>query len=477
MIPVRAFEGKDVAVFGLGRSGIATCKALMAGGARVCAWDDNEAARKAAETAGVPLVDLNRRDWQTFAALVLSPGIPFRFPEPHRFVRMAQMVGVPVIGDMELFARAVHDLKDFERPRIVGVTGTNGKSTTTALVAHILQTAGRDVEMGGNIGKAVLTLAPPSMDRIHVIEISTFQIDLTPSLKPTIGVLLNLTPDHLDRHGPANDLELALKNYAAIKERLVASADAAIIAVEDAWCQAIADRIGSSGAPPLYQVATDRRPGLAAFAENGRIISNRDGAQSVLASIDNIATLRGRHNAQNAVVASVVAMLVDVPAGALQDGLRSYPGLPHRMEEVGRAGRVLFINDSKATNADSTEKALAAFSSDIYWILGGKPKEGGITTLAPYFSRIAKAYLIGAASEEFARTLNGKVAFEHCKTLDVAVAVAARDAAAATGAEPVVLLSPACASYDQFKNFEVRGDTFVRLVAALPGIGMRGRTI
>lgn len=475
MIRVTTFNGKRVAVFGLGGSGLATARALVEGGADVVCWDDGEAARQAARDAGFTVEDLSAADWSGFAALVLAPGVPLTHPEPHWTVKRAHAAGVEVIGDIEVFFR--ERAAQCPQAPVICITGTNGKSTTTALVAHILQTAGRDVEMGGNIGKAVLTLAPPSMDRIHVIEISTFQIDLTPSLKPTIGVLLNLTPDHLDRHGPADDLELAMKNYAAIKERLVASADAAIIAVEDAWCQEIADRIGSSGAPPLYQVATDRRPGLAAFAENGRIISNRDGAQRVLASIENIATLRGRHNAQNAVVASTVAMLVDVPAGALQEGLRSYPGLPHRMEEVGRAGRVLFINDSKATNADSTEKALAAFSSDIYWILGGKPKEGGITTLAPYFSRIAKAYLIGAASEEFARTLNGKVAFEHCKTLDVAVAAAARDAAAARGAEPVVLLSPACASYDQFKNFEVRGDTFLRLVSALPGVSMRGRTI
>ncbi len=475
MIRATTFNGKRVAVFGLGGSGLATARALVDGGASVVCWDDGVAARQAAQEQGFAVADLATADWSGFAALLLAPGVPLTHPEPHWTVKLARTAGVEVIGDIEVFfrERAAH----CPQAPVICITGTNGKSTTTALVAHILQTAGRDVEMGGNIGKAVLTLAPPSMDRIHVIEISTFQIDLTPSLKPTIGVLLNLTPDHLDRHGPADDLGLAMKNYAAIKERIVASADAAIIAVEDAWCQAIADRIGSRGAPPLYQVATDRRPGLALFAENGRIISDRDGAQRVIASIDNIATLRGRHNAQNAGVASAVAMLVDVSAGALQDGLRSYPGLPHRMEEVGRAGRVLFINDSKATNADSTEKALAAFSSDIYWILGGKPKEGGITTLAPYFPRIARAYLIGAASEEFARTLNGKVAFEHCKTLDIAVTVAARDAAAATGAEPVVLLSPACASYDQFKNFEVRGDTFVRLVAALPGISMRGRTI
>lgn len=475
MIRVTTFAGRRVAVFGLGGSGLATARALVDGGADVACWDDGEAARQTALDEGFVVEDLAAADWSGFAALVLAPGVPLTHPEPHWTVKRAHAAGVEVIGDIELFfrERAAH----CPLAPVICITGTNGKSTTTALVAHILRTAGRDVQMGGNIGKAVLTLEPPSMDRIHVIEISSFQIDLTPGLKPTIGVLLNLTPDHLDRHGPADDLDLAMCSYAAIKQRLVASADGAVISVEDAWCQEIADRLQGGGAPAVFQVATERRQGLAVFAENGRIFTVRDGEVSAVANIDNIATLRGRHNVQNAVVASAAALLVDVAPGALQEGLRSYPGLPHRMEEVGGAGRVLFINDSKATNADSTEKALAAIPADIYWILGGKPKEGGITTLAPYFPRVAKAYLIGAASEEFAATLDGKVAFERCNTLDIAVKAAARDAAASAGTQPVVLLSPACASYDQFKNFEARGDTFVRQVAAVPGISMRGRTI
>jgi UDP-N-acetylmuramoylalanine--D-glutamate ligase len=384
---------------------------------------------------------------------------------------------VPIIGDIELFfrERAAHCP---EAP-VVCITGTNGKSTTTALIAHILREAGRDVQMGGNIGKAILTLEPPALDRIHVIEMSSFQIDLTPSLKPTVGVLLNLTPDHLDRHGPADDLDLAMKNYAAIKERLVVASDVAIGAVDDEHCLAIVKRRVAVGPVAPFSANRSVAPGYCEH-DGWLICSDASGLAVKLATTAGIATLRGSHNTQNALAAIAAVRELFGCGGARavidwQAALASYPGLPHRMEEVGRAGSVLFINDSKATNADSTEKALAAFPSDIHWVLGGKPKEGGIASLEPYFPRIAKAYLIGYASDQFAATLDGKVPYERCGTLDVAVAAAARDASASSAKEPVVLLSPACASYDQFKNFEHRGDEFLALVAAVPGITMKGR--
>ncbi len=463
MIRVTTFAGKPVALFGLGASGNATALALMAGGATVAAWDDNAASRAAAEQAGVTLADLSAADWSEFAALVLAPGVPLTHPEPHWTVVQAKAAGIEIIGDVELFCR--------ERARLcpnapfVAITGTNGKSTTTALLTHLLLDAGREVAMGGNIGTPILALEPPSPSRIHVIELSSFQIDLTPSLAPSIGILLNLTPDHLDRHG-------TMDNYAAIKERLIATAGHAIVGVDDAPSRAIAERRRAAGHLDLFSVQS-----TAGWHADGTRLAADDAATGVrgpFADLAGIGTLRGRHNAQNALAASIAALRLGLTVADLQKGLPTYPGLPHRMEQVGRLGKVIFINDSKATNADSTDKALAAFPQDIYWILGGKPKAGGIEPLAAYFPRIAKAYLIGQATDEFALSLGTAVAFERCGTLDAAVAAAARDAVSSAGHEPVVLLSPACASYDQFKSFEHRGDVFRSLVASLPGVAAPG---
>ncbi len=478
MIRITTFAGRQVAVFGLGGSGLAAARALRDGDATVLCWDDGAAGRDLALAEGFIVEDLLAVDWRGIGALVLAPGVPLTHPVPHAVVQKARAAGAEIIGDIELFFR--QRAADCPDAPVVCITGTNGKSTTTALVAHILLTAGHDVQMGGNIGKAILTLEPPSMERIHVIEISSFQIDLTPSLMPTIGVIMNLTPDHLDRHGPADDLDLAMRNYAGIKERVVGKSAHAVVSLDDAWSAAIAERQSRPAVTPAVTMSV--RAGVAAdITVSGDEVRVRDGVFAGRAgfgpfSLAGINTLRGAHNAQNACAAIAVAGLLDLSTHATQRGLQTYPGLPHRMEEVGRAGRILFINDSKATNADSSEKALSAFPSDIYWILGGKPKEGGITTLAPLFSRIAKAYLIGAASDQFAATFEGNVVFERSGTLDQAVAAAARDAAANAAAEPVVLLSPACASYDQFKNFEVRGDKFRALVAALPGVGDQDRT-
>jgi UDP-N-acetylmuramoylalanine--D-glutamate ligase len=462
MIRATTFAGKCAAVFGLGASGLAAARALLAGGAEVAAWDDNPASREAARRAGIPLLDLSQADWSPFAALILAPGVPLTHPRPHWTVEKARSLGIEVIGDIELFfrKRAAHA----PGAPVVAVTGTNGKSTTTALIAHMLRRAGKDVQLGGNIGVPVLALEPPSTERVYVLELSSFQIDLTPSLAPTIGVLLNVTPDHLDRHG-------SMENYATIKGRLVASAQQAVIGADDEWCRALQERLAADGRR-VESVSVQRELAQGWFARGTRLVSHslRAGSPGVFADLTGIGSLRGRHNAQNALAASAAAVLAGAGVDSLQGALSTYPGLPHRMEEVGRLGKVLFINDSKATNADSTDKALASFPSDIFWIAGGKPKEGGIASLAGYFPRIAKAYLIGQAAEEFARTLGRAVPFEMSGTLSTALAAAARDAAHCPGPEPVVLLSPACASYDQFKHFEERGDTFRRLVAGLPGV-------
>ena len=466
MIPVTTFAGRTVAVFGLARSGLAACEALLAGGASVVAADDTAASQGKAAAAGFRVEDLRGADWSRFAALVLAPGVPVTHPAPHWTVRMAQAAGVPIIGDIELFCRE-RAVRCPDAP-FIAITGTNGKSTTTALIAHILRAAGQDVQMGGNIGTAILALEPPAPDRVDVIEMSSFQIELTPSLQPSVGILLNISPDHLDRHG-------TMETYAGLKERLVQRAVRPVIGEDDDWCRDIAERLRLAGRGWVDILSARERVPHGWYAEGTRLIAKAPwtGPLGPFADLAGIGPLRGRHNIQNALAASAAALSLGVAAADVATALGSFPGLPHWLEEIGRQGRTLFINDSKATNADSSATALAAFAGGIFWIIGGKPKEGGITSLAPYFPRITKAYLIGEASDAFAATLQGRVAFARCGTLDAAVAAAAGDAAASDAPEPVVLLSPACASYDQFPNFEVRGDAFRALVAALPGIALR----
>jgi UDP-N-acetylmuramoylalanine--D-glutamate ligase len=459
MIPATSFAGKHVAVFGLGGSGRATAAALAAGGALVSAWDDSPPAVEEAATAGLPVLDLRQADWRVFAALVLAPGVPLTHPEPHWTVIEAERAGVEIIGDIEIFCRERR--RNVPDAPFVAVTGTNGKSTTTTLIAHLLAAAGRDVQLGGNIGTPILSLDPPRMGRYHVIEVSSFQIDLAPSIDPSVGVLLNVTPDHLDRHG-------TLARYAAIKERLAAAAKTAVIAVDDDLTQSIADRIERMGGA-VVRVSARRPLASGVYAERGTIFVADDGASTSIASLAGVGSLRGAHNAQNAAAAIAAVRALGLDEAAIVAGLRSFRGLPHRLEEIGRRGRVLFVNDSKATNADSAEKALLSFDR-IYWIAGGRPKEGGIDSLAGLFPRIAKAYLIGEAMEAFAASLAPEVPVERSGTLAAAVAAAARDAAHDQAPEPVVLLSPACASYDQFQNFERRGDAFRSLVRALDGV-------
>jgi UDP-N-acetylmuramoylalanine--D-glutamate ligase len=453
MTPVTVFKGKRAAVLGLGASGISAAKALIKGGAVVQVWDDGDKAREKAEAEKLPLGDLRGVDWTKFDVLVLAPGVPLTHPEPHWVVKLAQQYNVPVIGDVELFARQRE--KDAPGAPFVAITGTNGKSTTTALTAHILAQAGRDVQVGGNLGTPILALEPPNHGRYHVIELSSYQIELMPSLKSTVGVMLNLTPDHLDRHA-------TMERYAAIKFAVPRRAQFPVIGVDDEYGQAMADGIAADGRKVIPISVTHIVPhGYVA----GQSHIYRTGAQEAeeVADLTGIGSLRGVHNAQNAMAAFAACSALGLDDETIRKGLRSFPGLAHRMEAIGRKGKVLFVNDSKATNADSTAKALASFN-DMFWIAGGRPKAGGITSLAEFFPRIRKAYLVGEAADDFAKTLDGKVAYEIAGTLDKALASAARDAATSNAAEPAVLLSPACASFDQFPNFEVRGDTFRKMV-------------
>ncbi len=462
MFPATTFRGKKVAVFGLARSGTACAEALRLGGAAVHAWDDSEETLERARSAGLPVSDLRNLDFAGLAALVLSPGVPLTHPQPHWTVVKARAAGIEVIGDTEVFRRELAG----SGARLVAITGTNGKSTTTALVGHLFRAAGRDADVGGNIGTAAFLMRPPAKDRIYVLELSSFQIDLMPGLKPDAGILTNITPDHLDRHG-------SMENYAAVKSRIFAkqgAGDAAICGVDDPWCAAIADRIHSDAT--LRRVSVLRYLANGVSAPDGILRDVRNGKETARIDLAGMPALKGAHNWQNACMAYGAARALGLNTAEIRSGFKSFPGLSHRMQEVGRVAGVAFVNDSKATNADAAEKALASFDT-IYWIAGGIAKAGGIEPLKPLFARVVKAYLIGQAAEEFSRTLQGRTQIEQCGTLERAVEAAARDAIADRRKGAVVLLSPACASFDHYPNFEVRGDAFVKAVARLPGAIMK----
>lgn len=457
MIPLTHMKGQTVALFGLGASGLATARALAAGGAHPVVHDDDPDRVAQAVREGFEKGDLRTIAWDRFCALVLSPGVPLTHPRPHWTVDLARAAGVAVIGDIELFARERRALAS--HAPFIAVTGTNGKSTTTALIAHIIASAGRKVAMGGNIGQPVLALAPFDHATVYVVECSSFQIDLAPTLDPSCGILLNISPDHLDRHGK-------MRHYAEIKERLVAGSLTAIVAVDDAWCEAIAERLERAGGHVVR--ISRQKPIDAGFHAMGTRIAcrNHEGSR-VVVDLAGIETLRGDHNAQNAAAAIAACTTIGLDEREIVAGLHSFRGLSHRMQPIGRLGHVSFINDSKATNADAAATALATYER-IYWIVGGLAKQGGIAALSPFFKRIARAYLIGEAAPAYAATLGDAVPFEIAGSLERAVARAAEDAAADDShPEAVVLLSPASASFDQFRNFEARGNRFAALVEEL----------
>ncbi|MCF8470934.1 MAG: UDP-N-acetylmuramoyl-L-alanine--D-glutamate ligase [Parvibaculum sp.] len=453
MIAATGFEKRNVAVLGLGKSGLATVRALEAGGATIFAWDDADAKRAEAERVGVTLANSKNWDWPSFAALVLSPGIPLTHPDPHPAVTKAKAHGVEVIGDIEIFQRAL--AASGTGAKLVAVTGTNGKSTTTALIGHMVRRCGGDARVGGNIGKAVLELDAPTPAIIYVVEVSSYQIDLAPGLAPNIGVLLNITPDHIDRHG-------TVEHYAEVKGRLLArqaEKDTAVIGVDEPRTREICMRERARRMETVMPISVGKTISRGIYALDG-VLYDSTGTQTVKAGdLREIKTLAGAHNWQNAAAAYATGRALGYPRERIFAAFESFPGLAHRMEIVGEANGVRFVNDSKATNADAASKALATYSN-VYWIAGGKAKEGGIEMLAPWFAHIRRAYLIGAAAHDFAATLKDKVEAIHCGTLDRAVEAATRDAMADESEMRVVLLSPACASFDQFANFEERGDAF-----------------
>ena len=463
MIAAHAFANLDVAVFGLARSGMASVRALKAGGARVFAWDDADAPRKLAAEAGATIAPWSEWPWDRLNSLVLSPGVPLTHPAPHPVVAKAKAAVVEVIGDMEIFAREIGaDMLVPGRAPVIAVTGTNGKSTTTALIAHIMSACGFDVQVGGNIGKAVLDLDPPTAKTVYVLELSSYQIDLTPGLVPDVSVLTNITSDHIDRHG-------SLEHYAAVKARLFAQTSKAgqiVIGVDDALAAAIYTHHASNGGPAAVPVSVGKVLGRGVFVVDGGLYDAQGQRATKVMELSDAPRLPGAHNHQNAALAYAATIGFARDSRTVAGAIASFPGLPHRIEDIARIGKVRFVNDSKATNAESAARALVCFA-DIFWIAGGKAKEGGIESLASLFPRIRKSYLIGEAADAFAHTLDGRVAFEVSRTLDRAVQAAAHDAQIVDASTPVVLLSPACASFDQFRDFEHRGETFRKLVNAL----------
>lgn len=451
MIPVTSRSSQHMAVFGLGGSGRATAHALLAGGATVTAWDDNAESRAEAANENIPLADLTTSDWTGFSALVLSPGIPLTHPEPHPVVIRAHDAGRPVIGDIELLA------ENCDSSVLIGITGTNGKSTTSALVHHILKDSGVAVQIGGNFGPPVLGLDTAGPRDTIVLELSSYQLDLTQTATFDIAVLLNITPDHLDRHGD-------MAGYIAAKKRIFRSdaepqTQIAVIGIDDIHSKAICDDLSGN---PAWQVTPIS---VLDPLENGvwvidGVLHDSDGNTCPIGHIE---TLRGQHNWQNAAASWAIVRARGLSPTQIATAFETYPGLPHRLETVAEIAGIRYVNDSKATNGEAAARALSSFSN-IYWIAGGVPKEDGLDPALPYLDHVRHAFLIGEAADAFESVLTGKVPVTRSGDLASALRDAEDRATADAASAPVILLSPACASFDQYPNFTVRGDHFRDLV-------------
>lgn len=463
MIPVTGFEGASVAILGLGRSGLSAARALRAGGARAVCWDDNEAAREAAELEGFEVLDLSRDGaFHGINRLIVSPGIPHLYPAPNRIVAAALAAGVPVDNDIGLFFRsfASGDWHDFDQPpRVICVTGSNGKSTTCALIHHILSEAGRNVQLAGNIGRGVLDIDPPEDGGAVVLELSSYQTELARALTPDIAVFTNLSADHLDRHA-------GLGGYFAAKRRLFAEGgpDRAIVGVDEGEGQFLAGQLSEgAGDDRVIRISIAQKltgPGWQVFARKGFLSEYRKGRQAGSIDLRPIKGLPGAHNHQNACAAYAVCRAMGLAPRVIEQAMHTYPGLPHRSQIVAEDNGVTYVNDSKATNVDSAFQALQAFKN-IRWICGGLEKDGGLEALAPALDNVTRAYVIGREAAQFALHL-GEVETVICTTMEEAVRRAYGDA------EPgdTVLLAPAAASFDQYDSFERRGEDFTDCVFA-----------
>lgn len=463
MIPVQGFQDKRVAVLGLGRSGLATAHSLRAGEAEPVCWDDNPVAREKAEGEGFTCVDLTRRNaFDDIASLIVSPGIPHLYPTPNPVVAAALAAGVPVDNDIGLFFRSFASpmWDNFEvMPKVVAVTGSNGKSTTSALIHHVLDHAGRRSQLAGNIGRGVLDIDPAEDGDVVVLELSSYQTELARSLTPDVAVFTNLSPDHLDRHG-------GMGGYFAAKRRLFAEGgpDRAVIGVDEIEGEFLAGQLSVGPSDDrVIRVSSGQKlsgPGWQVFVRKGFLSETRKGRQTGSIDLRPIKALPGAHNHQNACAAYAVCRTLGLGPRQIEDGFKSFGGLPHRSQVIAEQGGVTFVNDSKATNTDAAAQALKAFDK-VRWICGGLAKEGGLGSLLQATGSVRKAYVIGREAAAFAMELKG-VEAEICTTMQQAVDCATAEA------EPgdTVLLAPAAASFDQYDNFEQRGEDFTDMVKA-----------
>ena len=458
MIRLADIQGVPVAVLGLGRSGLSAARALHASGAEVLAWDEAPGRRAEARAAGVPLADLHATDFSAVRMLVLAPGIPHDRPQPHPVAAKARAVGCAIVGDIELLGRAA------PAAQYIGITGTNGKSTTTALIGHMLAAAGRDTRVGGNLGPPVMDFAPIDADTAVVLEMSSYQLERTDSIRFAVTVLLNVTPDHLERHG-------GLDGYVAAKKRIFANQTGdgvAVVGVDDPICCEIAQELRNAGQATVVPVSGQRAVPGGVHAANGKLVDDRNGPSQVVCDLGTVATLPGRHNAQNAAAAYAAGCAAGLDARTAAGAITSFPGLAHRQEIVATQAGVTFINDSKATNGEAALRALTAHR-DVYWIAGGRAKADGLDATRPGWANVRRAFLIGEAAEPFRSELATDLPAEICGDLDTAVGAAFKRAREEGARAPVVLLAPACASFDQYPDFEARGDAFKNAVARLAG--------
>lgn len=452
MIKIPFAAGQTFLVLGYGKSGIAAAAALKDSGAEVLVWDDQDAARQKAQADGYTVASHTIFEKKTIHGVIASPGIPLEHPAPHPVIRSARKTETPVMSDLDLLFRAMPDAN------YIGVTGTNGKSTTTALITHILKSAGHSVQMGGNIGIPALSLEPTQKDGYYVLELSSYQLDLIQSNPLAVGVILNITPDHIDHHG-------SMENYIAAKEKMAAGkrAQTIVIGTDEPESQALYGRLKARDNLTVYEVSVTHQVLQGVHYTNKKLTATFDPQPLDLTDIK---TLPGAHNGQNAAAAMAVCHALGLPRAEIESGMRSFKGLEHRQQLVACIQGVSFVNDSKATNADAASKALVCYEN-IYWIIGGRPKAGGLNGLERLVGTVRHAFIIGEASEAFADWCRNKIPFTLCGTLDVAVEKAARTAWNDGQKNACVLLSPACASFDQYARFEDRGTHFADLVYAL----------
>ena len=456
MIDVPQFTRKKVAVLGLGRSGLAAARALATSGADVMAWDDDAAKRD--QVDGTMIVDLATADWSSVETLILSPGIPHTHPEPHPVARLARAAGAEIISDVEVLVRARGEAS------YVGVTGTNGKSTTTALISHVLGENRVPVEAGGNLGIPALALQPIESTGYYVLEMSSFQLELTRSAEFDIAVLLNISADHLDRHG-------GLDGYIDAKKMIFAGqrdGATAVIGIDDEVCARIYQELKADGQRNVIPISGQQHVAGGVYACDGVLYDDLDSVNAPVVPLAEVPALPGAHNAQNAAAAYCAARAVGLAANEIAGAISSYQGLPHRQEVAAIIDGIRYVNDSKATNPDATARALACYDT-IYWIAGGLGKEGGMDSIKPHLGHVRRAFLIGEAAETMESAFAGKLDTVLSSDLVGAVRAAHEQASEDRCPGAVVLLSPACASFDQFTNFEERGREFCRLVATLPG--------